>query len=396
MMSRVWRAFLTLILFTIGTSLITPLIPIYQDDLGFNDTVVTLFLVAYVVALVPSMLTMGQLSDRIGRRGVLLTALAVIAAAQVLLVTQPPLWVILVARALQGFATGAFFGTCSAFLVELAPASRRAATSLLASVSVRAGLGLGPGLGGVFAQYLPDPLRTPFLIHLGAIAVAIILVLTLPETVFRGPRRPLTIRLEIPPAERSVFWRVLVPSGMLLSLFDAVCLSLVPVFQVRELGVTNYAVVGASGFLVLTTGALSQVVFRRLSPTRSIAGGLIVACIAFVGVICGAPLESAPLLLVSVAITGGACGLVMKGGIGLATAIAPPQDLGKLISGYYVACYLGGFSVPLIVVGAMADLIGLTLALSVMTAAAALFALWTVVVGLPSLRRLSSPSASGH
>lgn len=388
MMGRVWRAFSVLILFAIGTSLITPLIPIYKADLGFNDTVVTLFLVAYVAALVPSMLTMGQLSDRIGRRGVLLISLTVIGAAQILLATQPPLWAILVARCLQGFATGGFFGTCSAFLVELAPVERRSAMSVLSSVSVRGGLGLGPGLGGVFAQYLPDPLRTPFLVHLVAVLVAAVLVLSLPETVARGPRRPLTIRLEVPAAERSVFWRVLVPSGMILSLFDAVCLSLVPVFQVRELGVTNYALVGASGFLVLTTGAISQIVFRTLSPTRSITAGLIVACVAFVGVICGAPLGSAPLLLISVAVTGGACGLVMKGGIGLATTIAPPQDLGKLISSYYVACYLGGFSVPLVVVGVLADLIGLTVALVIMTLLTAAAALWTILVGLRSLHGL--------
>lgn len=387
-MGRVWRAFSVLILFAIGTSLITPLIPIYKADLGFNDTVVTLFLVAYVAALVPSMLTMGQLSDRIGRRGVLLTSLTVIGAAQILLATQPPLWAILVARCLQGFATGGFFGTCSAFLVELAPVERRSAMSVLSSVSVRAGLGLGPGLGGVFAQYLPNPLRTPFLVHLVAVVVAAVLVLSLPETVARGPRRPLTVRLEVPAAERSVFWRVLVPSGMILSLFDAVCLSLVPVFQVRELGVTNYALVGASGFLVLTTGAISQIIFRALSPTRSITAGLIVSCVAFVGVICGAPLASAPLLLASVAVTGGACGLVMKGGIGLATAIAPPQDLGKLISSYYVACYLGGFSVPLVVVGVLADLIGLTVALVVMTLLTAAAALWTILVGLRSLHGL--------
>ncbi len=393
MMGRVWRAFTVLILFAIGTSLITPLIPIYKDDLGFNDTVVTLFLVAYVAALVPSMLTMGQLSDRIGRRGVLLTALTVIAVAQILLATQPPLWVILVARGLQGFATGAFFGTCSAWLVELAPPNRRGAMSVLSSISVRAGLGLGPGLGGVFAQYLPDPLRTPFLVHLAALIVAIVIVIGLPETVIRGPHRPLTISLEVPAAERSVFWRVLVPSGMLLSLFDAVCLSLVPVFQVRELGVTNYALVGASGFLVLTSGAVSQVILRDLSPIRSITGGLIVACVAFIGVICGAPLQSAPLLLASVAVTGGACGLVMKGGIDLATRIAPPQDLGKLISSYYVACYLGGFSVPLVIVGVLADLIGLTTALVIMTIIAAVSALWTILVGLRSVHGLTPAGA---
>ena len=89
-MSRVWRTWSVLVLFALGTSLITPLIPLYQDRLGFSDTVVTLFLGCYVAALVPSMLTLGQLSDRIGRKRVLLGALATLAVAQVILITEPP------------------------------------------------------------------------------------------------------------------------------------------------------------------------------------------------------------------------------------------------------------------------------------------------------------------
>ena len=120
-MSRVWRTWSVLVLFALGTSLITPLIPLYQDRLGFSDTVATLFLGCYVVALVPSMLTLGQLSDRIGRKGVLLGAIATLAVAQVILITEPDLTGLLVARAIQGLATGAFFGTCTAFLVDAAP-----------------------------------------------------------------------------------------------------------------------------------------------------------------------------------------------------------------------------------------------------------------------------------
>jgi predicted MFS family arabinose efflux permease len=392
-MSRVWRTWLALMLFAIGTSLITPLIPIYKARLGFSDTVVTLFLVCYVIALVPSMLTLGQLSDRVGRKGVLIGALVTLGVAQVYLATEPPLSGLLVSRGLQGLATGAFFGTCTAFLVDAAPATERVWVAVLASVSVRAGLGLGPGLGGLFAQYVPDPLRAPFLFHLCAIAVAIALIATLPETVTTRSRRPLTLRLEVPAADRRVFWRVLVPSGMLFSLFDGVCLSLIPVFEVRELGVTNYALVGAAGFLVLVSGAVTQIVFRFMQPTPAITWGLAVASVAFVGVVIGAPTKSAALVLASVAVTGGACGLVFKGGVDLATRIAPPSDRGKLISSYYVACYLGGFSLPLLIIGVSADLIGLTGALTILTVAAATASAWTVKVGLQSVAALPSVEA---
>lgn len=387
-MSRVWRTWTVLVLFAIGTSLITPLIPLYQERDGFSDTVATLFLGCYVATLVPSMLTLGQVSDRIGRKPVLLGAIALLAAAQLLLVFAPPLGGVLLARGMQGAATGAFFGTCTAFLVDAAPFGRRGFVATLGSVSIRLGLGLGPGLCGVLAQYAGAPLRLPFAVHLVGLGVAAALVASLPETV-AGQPRPLSLRLDVPAAERAVFWRVLVPSGMLFSLFDGVALSLIPVFAVRTLGVTNYAVVGAAGFIVLVSGAISQLVLPHLDPRTAISRGLAAAAAASVGVVAAAPLGSAPLLLVAVAATGAACGLVFKGGVDLITLIAPSTDRGKLISSYYVACYLGGFSVPLLLLGVLSDLIGLTGALLVLSLAAGAGGAWTTRVGLRSLSGLA-------
>jgi MFS family permease len=388
-MNRIWRTWSVLVLFAIGTSLITPLIPIYQEEIGFSDTVVTLFLGCYVVGLVPAMLTLGQASDRVGRRPILLAAIAILAGAQFVLVLEPPLWGVLGARALQGLASGAFFGTCTAFLVDAAPAPRRMFASVLGSISVRLGLGLGPGIGGVIAQYAGNPLRLPFELHLAALAIAAALVVSLPETVTERSRRPLTLHLEVPAAERAVFWRVLVPSGMLFSLFDGVALSLIPVFLVRELDVTNYALVGAAGFLVLVSGALSQILLARLRAPFAIGAGLIWATIASVGVVASYPLGSVPLALLAVAATGAGAGLVFKGGVDLCTQIAPPRDRGKLLSSYYVACYLGGFSVPLIVVGALGDLIGLAGALACLSVGAALGSAWTIASGLRNLNKLT-------
>ena len=213
--------------------------------------------------------------------------------------------------------------------------------------------------------------------------------MSLPETVRVRSRRPLTLRLEVPAAERAVFWRVLVPSGALFSLFDGVALSLIPVFLVRTLRVTNYALVGAAGFLVLVSGAASQVLLPHLRPGARDRLG---ACGGLGDLARGgapAPARSAPLALVSVALTGAAAGLVFKGGVDLCTQIAPIEDRGKLISAYYVACYLGGFSVPLLVVGILSDLVGLTAALACLSVAAALGAAWTWAVGLRSLSGLA-------
>jgi sugar phosphate permease len=161
---------------------------------------------------------------------------------------------------------------------------------------------------------------------------------------------------------------------------------------VRNVGVENYALVGASGFLVLFSGAVAQTVLNRVPPQPAIAGGLTVAAVASLGVVLSAPVGSVALTLVSVAVTGAAAGMVFKGGADLVTLIAPVEDRGKLFSAYYVACYLGGFSVPLLVIGVLSDLIGLTLALLVLSIAAGLGAAWTWAVGLRSLAGLGRPT----
>lgn len=387
-MSRVWRTWLVLILFGLGTSLITPLIPLYQERDGFGDTVVALFMLCYVATLVPSMLSLGQVSDRIGRKPVLIGGLFVLGAAQAYLAFEPPLIGLLAARALQGLAMGAFGGTCTAFLIDATPSDQRAFVSNLAAISIRGGLGLGPGMAGVIAHYSGQPLSLPFQVHLVALAVALVIVLALPETVTERSHRPLTLRLEVPAAERAVFWRVLVPSGMLFSLFDGVALSLVPVFLRREMEVDNLAVIGASGFLVLVTGAVAQAILHRVPPEPAIAGGLAVGAVASAGIVASAPLGSPALTLTAVAVTGAAAGMAFKGGADLVTLIAPPQDRGKLISAYYVACYLGGFSVPLLVIGVLSDIIGLSSALVLLSLVAALGAAWTWIIGLRSVRGL--------
>ena len=208
----------------------------------------------------------------------------------------------------------------------------------------------------MIAQYADHPLRLPFELHLVALALAAVIVLTLPETVTVRSRRPLTLRLEVPEAERAVFWRVLVPSGALFSLFDGTALSLIPVFLVRTLGGRQLRPgrrrrLPGAGLRAPSASSPS----RASRPDRAIGWGLAAAALASLGVVAAAPAESAPLALTAVAATGAAAGLVFKGGIDLCTQIAPVQDRGKLLSAYYVACYLGGFSVPLLLIGILSD-----------------------------------------
>src|SRR5215213_4110355 len=67
----------------------TPLYAVYQEEFGFSGTTLTLIFAVYAIVLIPSLLVFGQLSDRVGRRPVIVGGLAVAALGLVLLALEP-------------------------------------------------------------------------------------------------------------------------------------------------------------------------------------------------------------------------------------------------------------------------------------------------------------------
>ena len=205
-----------------------------------------------------------------------------------ILIAEPPLGGLLAARAIQGLATGAFFGTCTAFLVDARPARSP-------PVHHDAGLDLDPARargqarhpGGLIAEHAVEPLRLPFELHLIALAAAALVVATLPETVTVRSDRPLTLRLQCrPPSGPSSGRARAVGRSAFLSLFDGVALSLIPVFLVRTLGVDNTLWWARRGSWCWSRGVVNRP--PRLRPDRAIGWGLAAASVVSLGVVASA------------------------------------------------------------------------------------------------------------
>jgi MFS family permease len=149
----------------------SPLYPVYQAEFGFSALTLTVVFAVYVVALMASLLTVGRLSDYLGRRVVLAGALVVDAGAMALFLGADGVGWLLAARVLQGLATGAGIGALGAYLLDLQPGDGSRLGSLLNSVAPTFGLGVGATATGVLVQYAPLPTRLIFAI-LMAIFVA--------------------------------------------------------------------------------------------------------------------------------------------------------------------------------------------------------------------------------
>src|SRR5581483_105550 len=160
----------------LGTTLPTPLYALYRSELGFSELMVTVVFASYAVGTIAALVLAGSLSDRVGRRPVLLAGLTFSALSAGVFLAAHGLALLLLGRVLSGVSAGIFTGTATATLVDLARPERRARATVVATVANIGALGSGALLAGLLAQFAPSPLQLPFWVDLALLVPAAALV----------------------------------------------------------------------------------------------------------------------------------------------------------------------------------------------------------------------------
>ncbi|MGE3141623.1 MAG: MFS transporter, partial [Thermoleophilia bacterium] len=363
-----------------GTSTLTPLLPLYKSHFGISTGTATLLFVTYTVTVCPTMLIAGNLADRLGRKKLLLPALVTMTLASLVFALAESVPMLFAGRVLQGLAIGGFLGVGAAFVVDHAREDSKALAAALAGVFFRLGFGLGPGLAGIMAQYGPNPRHSPFWGHILLMVIGIIAIATASETLMR--RRdpgPFRIRIGVPPGQAAGFLTYVAPATFMMSFVEGTVLSVVPIFVVETLGVTNLAIVGAIGFMVLALGGLAPFLVRGLDPRRSVMIGAVSSSILSLLIVASSGLDAVWLVLVAAAAIGIMNGFILFGGTVICGTIVPIQERGKLMSLLYMCAYAG--TIPTVLLGYLGDGIGLTPTLGIFSAMAIAIALFVTVVG---------------
>jgi MFS family permease len=355
----------------LGTTLPTPLYVIYQGEWHFSDGVTTIIFATYAVGVLTALLLAGRSSDQVGRRPVLAAALGFSVVSTVVFILAPAVGWLFVGRILSGLSAGLVTGTATAALTETyarkaargaglgaptAAASARRA-SMVATAANMGGLGLGPLIAGLFAQFAPDPTVLVFEVYLGLLALAAAGLAIVPETVTRRSRLSLRFSgLGIPVAGRSEF----IAAGVagfaafsLLGLFTA----LAPAFLSDVLHEHSHAVSGVIVFAIFDTGAVSQLFLGRFPSRRVVLFGLAVFLVALALIVAGLSQASMGLFLAGTLAGGVAVGAVVIGSLSTANRLAPPHTRGRAVSTYFVFSYVG-LTIPVIAVGIASDYVG--------------------------------------
>ncbi|MGO1462481.1 MAG: MFS transporter [Marinobacter sp.] len=366
----------------IGTTMPTPLYPIYQEAFGFSQLMITIIFAAYAFGVIAALVTTGRWSDQLGRRPILLGGLACSIISDLVFWQADGLTMILAGRVLSGLSAGIFTGTATVAVLELAPPHWRERATFFATAANMGGLGLGPMLAGVLSQYLPAPLVLTYLVHIALAILAVICVWRAPETVKKPSHPKLSFqRLNVPPEVRGVF----VPAAIAGFAGFAVCgffTSIAPAMMSNVLGYDNRLLIGVVAGSIFIASTLGQFLQDKLPLHLRLPAGCATLVVGVSPVALGIHTQSLALFMAGAIIAGMGQGIAFRAGMGAIAAASPPAERAAVTSTFFIVAYIA-ISVPVIGIGLMASVISLqstgvifSIFVGAMAAVALLILLW--------------------
>jgi predicted MFS family arabinose efflux permease len=332
-----------------GSAAPTPLYAIYQAHWGFSSITTTIIFGIYAVSVLVALLTLGKLSDHVGRKPILLVTLFVQVAVMIVFANAGDVSVLLVGRVIQGIATGAALGAIGAGMLDIDPKRGQL------SNAVAPGIGTGSGalLSALLITYLPAPTQLVYYVLAAVFLVQALGVSFMRETVRRVPGALASLKPEIklPRIVRAHFLAaapVLFATWALAGLYGALGPALV-----AKLAGSASTVLGGL-ILVAFAGVASALVIalRNTAPIKVMTAG-IVALLAGVAVtLLALGTGSLPLFFFGTAIAGLGFGGGFQGGIRIVVPLVQPHERSGVLSLLYVISYLG-FGGPAVVAGVL-------------------------------------------
>jgi Major Facilitator Superfamily len=354
-----WLLASILVLFLFAASAPSPLYVVYQARWGFSEITLTSVFAVYALALVLVLVVTGSVSDRVGRRSVLVLSLALEALSMLVFAEARSVAWLFAARTLQGAATGLGLGAISAGLIDLQPSRHPRLGGLLGAVAPVVGLAVGALGTGVLVQYGPAPTRLVYWLLLAAFTASAPVVVGFPETVKRDTSVLHALRpsLGVPRRLRSAF-AASVPCLVATWALGGLVLALGPSLTAGVLGQANHAIAGLAIFVMTGVSAIASVALRNLPARLSTRGGLAALMVGVAVVLAGLHAVSLALFLVGAAIAGLGFGPAFSGAFRSLSSLAESHERAGLVSSILAVAYLA-FSLPAIAAGVAVTQLGL-------------------------------------
>jgi MFS family permease len=388
----------------------TPMLLVYARTLGLSTGTLEAMFGFYALGLIPGLLVGGPLSDRRGRRPVVLASATLsLAGSVVLAAAAGSVAALFAGRVLIGLGTGAAFSAGTAWLRELSKPPfgtlSDASVARRAAVTMTTGFALGPIVAGLLAQWAPGATVVPYLPHIALAGVVLLAIAGVPETVVEGGGG--TLRAALPQVRSRRFLGVVVPMAAWVFTAPAIAFALLPTVVGAGEDPNGVAITAFVTMMTAVAGVLIQPLAHRLNEgartNRAASVGLLVLTVGLGLAAVTAGGGRIWLLLPTAMIMGVAYGLCLVAGLVEVQRIAEPSKLAGLTAVFYALAYLGFASPYLFALGAhlasYAELLAIAAGLAITT--------WALVIHrsgsrhvlaapLPRTRRANTDAADAR
>lgn len=357
----------------------TPLYPLYQMEWGLTDGSIGVAFTAYPTSVVLTLIFLGGLSDRFGRRETLIIATVVLGVALVVLAAATSFPILVLGRFIQGVAAAMAAGAGAATLMESHPGGV-ARGAFVNTMSIAGGSAFGPLLAGLLADATALPLVAPYLVIMLMLPVPFIFLIISSEVVPKARDARLVRPIRLP---RNIWAAFSIAAATVLG--TNLCMGIYGSFGsniAASVGWSSEALSGLLVSLVLFMVAAVQPFNRNLQPKISMFVGLASCATGWALVTVAAILGIVPIMIIGSMIVGGGAGLCLMGSAALVGAISPFNRRAEIYSLYLVVAFTA-LGLTALMSGPLIGLVSIT---AVVMAASAICAVLTLYVIFGSRR----------
>jgi predicted MFS family arabinose efflux permease len=369
---------------------LTPLLVVYKAQWDLAPSQLTVAFAVYAIGFLAAALVLGSLSDHVGRRPVLIGALVVQLASNLMFLVAPGVGWVIAGRIVQGLASGAATGAFTAALVELAPPHRKRLGPILGSVGLTGGLAVGSLLAGLAIELTSSANTIAFVVLSALTIVGGLAVVASPETIRRSPGalRSLVPHVAVPAAARVEFLAaapVVAAVWMLAGLSGGLAPSMVHSVFHRDSGLLD----GLAGFIAPAVSVVIGLSFARVRPRTAMTIGIYASVVGPIGIFLGASAGSLPTMFAGQAVAGLGFGAAVTAALGLVIPLVAAHQRAGVVAGIYVVSYLG-LGVPVVLAGQLTDVLGVVPTVGWYSAVVVLLALFSLLAQ-ERLKRRTQP-----
>ncbi|WP_449102264.1 MFS transporter [Pseudomonas extremaustralis] len=345
----------TLLTFLAASSAPTPLYHVYQEGLHFSAGMLTLIFGVYALSLLTALLTVGSLSDHLGRKPVIFAALVLEMLAMLLFINEDSVAWLIAARTVQGFATGMATAVLGAALLD----TDRQQGPLINSVVPLLGMACGAMGCSLLVEFAPFPTTLIYWTLLSLMLLQALYLWRLPETVSRipGALASLWPTLHVPHQARRALW-IALPVDVAVWAMGGFYLSLAPSLVRAATGSTSNLIGGGLVAVLTLSGAVMIFSLRNRPADKTLRLGAVLLAVGVGLILSAVHAASLPLFFIATLVAGGGFGAGFLGALRSVVPLALSHERAGLMSAFYVLSYLA-FCVPSLLAGNLTRTFGL-------------------------------------